>query len=93
MTIDKLKPLAGKLIVEYEERYKQAEKSTTFLLAEPKHQGTPNSGIVSAIGEGIEDLKVGDYVFFSAGDSPPAFKVDGVGYFCLEVENILAIGE
>lgn len=91
VTIEKLKPLAGTLIVEYEDRATAAQRATDFLLATPKFQGVPNSGVVKAVGDDINDVEVGEYILFAAGMKPEAFKLGGVGYFVLKHNQILAV--
>jgi len=91
MEVNKLRPLGSNLLVEYEDRVAQKQRTTEFLLATPKHQGVPNSGIVRAVGKDVKDVRVGEYIIFEEKQTPRAFKINDVGYFVLKESEVIAI--
>lgn len=92
MVIEDIRALGDDVIVEYKDRWESAQERTSFLLAKPPLQGVPNRGVVRAVGSGITDISVGDIVRFNE-PNPDAFRLEGVGYFRLRHDQVLAIEE
>lgn len=83
-----LVPYAGKVIVAVEDR--QPRKTAAgLLIKEPKHEGAPIAGTITAIGDGVTGLTIGSRVLFKE-ENPRGFKHEGKPYFALKPEQILA---
>lgn len=88
--IDDIRPLNGIVLIEYTPR-QESQTASGLLIAKPKHEGLPNKGVVLAVAEGIEEVKVGDFVYYN-DEQPEGFKWNGHNVIPVKIENILAIG-
>lgn len=89
-----LKPLAGCVLIEAETRHEQAQAELNkrmpgFELAEPKHQGVPQFGVVKYIGASVDTVKVGDKIAFRF--TARGFEFEGEKLIRLKADEILAV--
>lgn len=92
-----LRPLAGKVFVEIEDRATSAlglddEGKTAggILVPPPEMQGVPNTGKVVAVGKDVTFPREGDRVIFTAQGNE-GFKWQGHRLFRLNVEQISGV--
>lgn len=90
-----LKPLPGKIIVEFITRSDaladEVKKRSGLLLTEAEYQGAPDRGVVYAVGEGVDpQIAVGKTICFR-DDAPKGFEWDGHKLFALEEKQVLAV--
>lgn len=89
----RLKPLRGKVIIEYNLRMDAGQTKSGIVYNAPKVQGIPHEGVVYAAGELAQKelgLKVNDHVFFN--DLKPVFTIwDGKKLLVTGYENITGV--
>lgn len=81
-----LQPLKGKVIVQYDEPGEKTTASGIIVSENPEHNPLPSTGKVVAIGEGVDEVSVGDRVHFSEF-SPRGFKTEQSGPGLLRIDK------
>lgn len=81
------KVMPGLVMVEYEPR-EEKETASGILIATPKHQGMPNHGRVIQVADDIEEIKAGDFIYYSA-NSPTGFEYEGKKIIPIKIDDVL----
>lgn len=92
-----LTAVAGTVLIEIEERSKAAyglddegKTASGFFMADPEFQGVPNTGVVVAVGAGVDFPREGDRVVFSA-DGNEGFKWNDRKLFKIKAEKVAGV--
>lgn len=88
----KIRALPNVVIVEPILRVPEKTDSGIFI-PETTKQGPPIKGAVISVGSGVEEVKVGDVVHFKERIDFTSYKLEGVVYFNVPKEDLLAVEE
>ena len=81
------KPLGQRVLVK---RMEVEQKTASGIYIPDNAKEKPHTAEVIAIGNGVEDVKIGDTVVFEQ-HAGTTLKLDGEDYLILNIENIIGV--
>ena len=87
-----LKPINGRVMVEFQPRVERKSKAGILMPAEVKNEGLPNRGLVLLVADDVEGVKPGDFVFYQC-INPVSIRYADKKIIVVHIDEIQATGK